>query len=193
VSTDSAAGKNDWYDATMIRTVTVVDEKNHALGTEEIIKAHTGTGTLHRAFSVYVFNPEKTSLLIQQRSRKKMLWPNIWANTCCSHPFEGETAIAAGKRRLTEELGFSCELQEGRAFVYRAEDATRGVEHEHVTILIGSAGNDIAVKPDPDEVAEWKWTTVSALLKAFDSHPDIYAPWLKIGLMNILASGNARS
>ena len=172
----------------MTRTVTIVDEKNHALGTEDIIKAHTGNGALHRAFSVYVFNAEKTSLLIQQRSEKKMLWPGVWANTCCSHPLQGETALDAGKRRLTEELGFSCDLQEGPSFVYRAEDAPRGVEHEHVTILLGTAGNDLQVKPDPDEVAEWKWTTVSALLKEFGKHPDIYAPWLKIGLMEILAS-----
>ena len=151
-------------------------------------RAHTGNGTLHRAFSVYVFNTEKTSLLIQKRSEKKMLWPGIWANTCCSHPLQGETALVAGKRRLTEELGFFCDLREGPTFVYRAEDAPRGVEHEHVTILLGTAPTDAPIKPDPDEVAQWKWIEVSALFKEFGEHPDSYAPWLKIGLMEILAS-----
>ena len=117
------------------RTVILVDQENREIGREEIVAAHTGEGQLHRAFSVYVFRDFGKEILIQKRSAKKMLWPGIWANSCCSHPMEGETPEAAGKRRLQEELGFTCDLKPVYSFVYRAQDGERGVEHEYVTIL----------------------------------------------------------
>src|SRR5438552_1937177 len=104
----------------MPRTVTLVDEQNHAIGTADLIAAHTGQGQLHRAFSVYVFRNDRSEILTQKRSVEKMLWPLIWANTCCSHPFENETPVEAGTRRLKEEMGFSVHLKERATFVYRA-------------------------------------------------------------------------
>src|SRR4051812_39991646 len=93
------------------RTVTLVDEQGSPIGVSEIVDAHTGHGKLHKAFSVYVFRNDGKEILIQQRSDKKMLWPMIWANTCCSHPFENESSSDAGERRLREELGFTTTLQ----------------------------------------------------------------------------------
>eukprot|EP01087_Luapelamoeba_hula_P017608 TRINITY_DN5564_c0_g3_i1.p1 TRINITY_DN5564_c0_g3~~TRINITY_DN5564_c0_g3_i1.p1 ORF type:complete len:289 (-),score=50.24 TRINITY_DN5564_c0_g3_i1:52-855(-) len=42
-------------------------------------------GMLHRAFSVFLFN-SKGELLLQQRSKDKLTFPENWTNTCCSHP-----------------------------------------------------------------------------------------------------------
>ena len=171
----------------MSRHVILVDEQNNQTGTMEIVTAHSGEGKLHRAFSVYVFSPDKSSLIIQQRSSKKMLFPLIWANTCCSHPQENEEMIAAGQRRLQEELGFSVPLTAGPSFVYHAEDPEgKGSEFEHVTTLIGTAPKGIVVRPDPGEVAAWKWIDVPTLRRDFEKYPDFFALWLKIGLSKIL-------
>ncbi len=171
----------------MQRTVILTNEAGEHLGTEDLLKAHTGEGTLHRAFSVYVFNPSNTAMIIQKRSSKKMLWPEIWANTCCSHPLEGEASSAAGERRLQEELGFRCPLTEGASFVYRAIDpAGQGIEHEHVRILVGTAKETISIQPDPDEVAEWKWMQLIALKTDMQRNPTTYAPWFHLGLKKIL-------
>ncbi len=176
----------------MTRTVTLTDENGMPQGMMEIVKAHTGSGSLHKAFSVYVFTPGKTSILIQRRSAKKMLWPMIWANTCCSHPFENETPSQAGERRLKEEFGMDCPLSPYMDFVYRAEDPQgRGVEHEHVTILTGEAAEDAPLKPNPDEIAEWKWVKVNELQKDMKADPDAYAPWFHMGLDHILHASNA--
>jgi isopentenyl-diphosphate delta-isomerase type 1 len=43
---------------------------------------------LHRAFSVFLFN-EENELLLQQRAASKITFPNVWTNTCCSHPLSG--------------------------------------------------------------------------------------------------------
>jgi len=73
-------------------------------------------GLLHRAFSVFLFNSKK-ELLLQQRASEKITFPNMWTNTCCSHPLaiSGETgstletailgAKRAAQRKLHHELG----------------------------------------------------------------------------------------
>jgi isopentenyl-diphosphate delta-isomerase len=66
---------------------------------------------LHRAFSVFVMN-KKGQLLLQQRAAHKYHSPLLWTNTCCSHQREGETNLAAGARRLEEEMGMQTELKE---------------------------------------------------------------------------------
>ena len=162
------------------RTVILVDQENREIGREEIVAAHTGEGQLHRAFSVYVFRDFGKEILIQKRSAKKMLWPGIWANSCCSHPMEGETPEAAGKRRLQEELGFTCDLKPVYSFVYRAQDGERGVEHEYVTILLGLVDETVKVVPNPDEVADTEWMPVNVLKKEMRLDPQKFAPWFHL-------------
>jgi isopentenyl-diphosphate delta-isomerase len=169
------------------RTVILCDADGRPGGTADIFAAHTGGGRLHLAFSVYVFRPDRRTLLIQQRSAEKMLWPLVWANTCCSHPREGETAVAAGVRRLREELGFSCDLTPGPEFVYRAEDPNgRGVEHEYDVVLIGTYDRD--PEPNSAEVADWKWVDVEQLQRDMADRPDRYTPWLHLGLPKVMAA-----
>ena len=168
--------------------VILVNEQGEKTGTSDTLEAHTGRGMLHKAFSVYVFRNKRRELLVQRRSRKKMLWPYVLANTCCSHPQEGETPREAGERRLKEEMGFTCALAEGPSFVYREEDPDkRGVEHEHVTILTGDI-EDADVIPDPNEVAEYRWVDTRELLEDMKKDPRAYAPWLPIGLQRILGT-----
>jgi hypothetical protein len=45
-------------------------------------------GILHRAFSVFIFNHDN-KLLLQQRAADKITFPEVWTNTCCSHPLVG--------------------------------------------------------------------------------------------------------
>lgn len=77
-------------------------------------------GLLHRAFSVFLFN-DKNELLLQQRASEKITFPDMWTNTCCSHPLmiPGETGSnlaeciegvkRAAQRKLDHELGIKKE------------------------------------------------------------------------------------
>lgn len=140
-------------------------------------------GILHRAFSVYVFN-NKGQLLIHQRSKLKSLWPLYWSNSCCSHPYKNEDYIKAGERRLKEELGFTCSLRIIDRFHYRSRYKNIGWEDELCTILVGEY--DGKVKPNPKEVADWKWADIKWLQKEIKENPDKYTPWFKIGLKRVL-------
>jgi len=169
----------------LMTDVILVNERGEEIGAADIIEAHMGKGLLHKAFSVYVFRQNRQELLLQKRSEKKMLWPLIWANTCCSHPRKGETSLEAGERRLQEEMGFNASLSDGPSFVYRAEDVGRGVEHEHLTLLAGDV-DDANVIPDPEEVAEYKWMNVEELMGDLQKSGELYAPWLKLGLPKLV-------
>jgi isopentenyl-diphosphate delta-isomerase len=166
------------------REVILCDESGRPQGACDLLAAHSGAGRLHLAFSVYLFSPDRRALLIQRRSAAKMLWPLVWANTCCSHPRAGENALDAGRRRLREEMGIDAELTRGPAFVYRAEDpAGRGVEHEYDVILLGTFAGDPV--PNPDEVAAWRWVDVEQLRTEMRERPEGYAPWLHLGLKRL--------
>jgi isopentenyl-diphosphate delta-isomerase len=161
------------------------------LGSADALSAHTGEGQLHLAFSVYVFSPDRRQLLIQQRSSEKMLWPLVWANTCCSHPRVNEPSIEAGRRRLLEEMGFICDLKTGPSFVYRAEDPDgRGVEHEYDICLIGTWSGEPA--PNAGEVNAWKWIDVKQLIGEMESSPGRFAPWLHRGLPLVVVDSTYR-
>jgi isopentenyl-diphosphate delta-isomerase len=81
-------------------------------------------GLLHRAFSVFLFNSEN-KLLLQQRADEKITFPDMWTNTCCSHPLA-----------VPGELGY--ELEDSIAGVKQA--AQRKLEHE-----LGIAAKDVCV------------------------------------------------
>ena len=160
----------------------LTNERGSSLGLIDILDAHTGEGKLHKAFSVFIFRKSESELLLQKRSSEKMLFPGLWANTCCSHPREGESITEAGERRLQEELGFSCPLKEVSSFVYRAEDPLkRGIEHEYDTVLVGGV-EEVEITADPKEIAECKWITLLDLQKDMVKNPDTYAPWFSLAL-----------
>ena len=77
-------------------------------------------GLLHRAFSVFLFD-DQNRLLLQQRASGKITFPDMWTNTCCSHPLgvPNETGSnlpdsiegvkRAAQRKLDHELGIKKE------------------------------------------------------------------------------------
>ncbi len=165
-----------------MKKLLLVNEKDAVIGFESKEKCHQGKGILHRAFAIFVFN-NKSQLLIQRRSRLKKLWPGYWENSCCSHPAKEETYVKAGERRLEEELGFSCSLKLIDKFQYQAPYKDIGSENEMCAILIGKYNGKI--KPNPREVAAWKWIETKELKRDIKKNPDEYTPWLKIALKKI--------
>ena len=94
----------------MEERVVLVDENDNETGTEEKLKVHVEK-KLHRSISILIFNI-KGEMLLQQRSVLKYHCPLLWSNACCTHPRLGEPVIEASHRRLKEEMGFDCDLEE---------------------------------------------------------------------------------
>ena len=167
--------------------VILVDEKDKEIGTEEKISAHRNGGKLHRAISIFVFNPQGETLL-QLRSKNKYHFRGLWTNTCCSHPRKGETVAEAAHRKLKQEFGFDTELKEVFSFIYRATDLKSGLtEHEFDHVFVGMF--DDKPKPNPKEVDSFKWISVTELKKDLKQNPGKYTPWLMPALERVQKAG----
>ena len=73
----------------------LVDENDNIIGHDSKYVCHqfnerNPQGLLHRAFSVFIFNHDN-ELLLQKRANTKITFPNVWTNSCCSHPLYGYT------------------------------------------------------------------------------------------------------
>ncbi|CAM1339933.1 isopentenyl-diphosphate Delta-isomerase [Tenacibaculum aestuarii] len=156
--------------------VILVDEQDNPIGLMEKIEAHE-KALLHRAFSVFVFN-EKNELMLQQRASEKYHSPLLWTNTCCSHQRDGESNIEAGKRRLQEEMGFSCELEELFSFIYKAPFDNGLTEHELDHVMIGRFNDEPII--NPEEVASYKWMPLEEVKSDIENYPEKYTAWFKI-------------
>ncbi|CAM1347292.1 isopentenyl-diphosphate Delta-isomerase [Tenacibaculum insulae] len=160
----------------MKEQVILVDKNDNPIGLMEKIEAHE-KALLHRAFSVFVFN-DKKELMLQQRAADKYHSPLLWTNTCCSHQRSGETNLAAGKRRLQEEMGFVCDLKEVFSFIYKAPFDNGLTEHELDHVMVGDFNEQPNI--NKEEVESYKWMTLEAVKNDIEKQPEIYTAWFKI-------------
>ena len=154
----------------MEEQVILVDTADNQLGLMPKMEAHE-KGVLHRAFSVFILN-DNGELMLQQRALHKYHSPGLWTNTCCSHQRNGESNIAAGQRRLQEEMGFQTSLREVTSFIYKAPFDNGLTEHELDHIMIGQY-NDVP-NINPDEVPVWKWIYIDSVRDDINLHPEKY-------------------
>ncbi|RKP28892.1 isopentenyl-diphosphate delta-isomerase [Metschnikowia bicuspidata] len=161
-------------------------------------------GLLHRAFLVFLFNNDG-QLLLQQRADEKITFPNMWTNTCCSHPlcvrselgpgnfFELASAVEgvknAAQRKLFHELGISARDCSIDAFQFLTrihyespsggEDSKWG-EHEVDYILILQTRKNIDIDPNYNEVRDFKWVSQDDLKVMFVDELLVFTPWFKL-------------
>jgi isopentenyl-diphosphate Delta-isomerase len=165
--------------------VILVDIEDVAIGTTEKQAAHV-TGSLHRAFSVFVLD-DAGRMLLQRRAITKYHSGGLWSNTCCSHPRPGESTMAAAQRRLFEEMGFHCPLEVAFSFVYRADVGGGLIEHEYDHVFLGRFNGEPA--PHPAEVDDWRWIDLPALLREVRERPGRFTYWFHIAFDELSARG----
>nr|AOE06716.1 isopentenyl-diphosphate delta-isomerase [uncultured bacterium]CCF99691.1 isopentenyl-diphosphate delta-isomerase [uncultured Flavobacteriia bacterium] len=160
----------------MEEQVILVNTNDQPIGLMPKMEAHE-KGILHRAFSVFILN-DKGELMLQQRALHKYHSPGLWTNTCCSHQRDGETNIAAGKRRLQEEMGFVTDLRGVASFIYKAPLNNGLTEHELDHIMIGKFNGTPNI--NLEEVADWRWMSVDAIRENIQNQPENYTVWFII-------------
>ena len=201
------------YDAEQIRLMDevciVLDADDRAIGSASKKSCHLMSnirqGLLHRAFSVFLFDPQTKRLLLQQRASEKITFPDMWTNTCCSHPLahpaeagQGdlasnvEGAKRAGQRKLGHELGIKAHQVPLEAFEflarihYLAESDGKWGEHEIDYILFIEA--DVTLDVNTNEVRDTRWVSMDELRQMFrDVETQTgkdkalkYTPWFRL-------------
>jgi len=155
----------------------LVDNEDREIGQLDKSACHDGSGVLHRAFSLFVFNGRQ-ELLIQQRAAGKRLWPSFWSNSCCSHPRAGEDMSGAVARRLQQELGLSAALRYVYKFEYVAPYGDLGTEHELCWVYVGRTRDEPVI--NTTEISDWRWVAPEALTDELARHGERFTPWLKL-------------
>lgn len=155
----------------------LVDENDREVGYLDKSSAHDADGILHRAFSVFVFDPAGR-LLMQQRSASKRLWPQYWSNSCCSHPRRGETMEVATRRRLQDELNIGADLEFVYKFSYQAAYGELGSENELCWVLLGRTREEVT--PNRHEIEATRFMTVQEIEEELAARPGVFTPWFKL-------------
>lgn len=160
--------------------ILLVNKEDKPLGYMEKIKAHEDGGTLHRAFSVFIYN-DLGEMLLQKRAIQKYHFGDLWTNACCSHQTKADSTIkAAAHRRLNEEFGFDTDLTQAFEFYYQADFSNGLSEHEYDHTYIGKFNGK--PNPNPEEISNYKWVKLQDLEKDIEANPESYTPWFKIAL-----------
>jgi len=176
----------------------LVDEEDNAIGAMDKKTCHLmeniNQGLLHRAFSAFVFRPTDGKLLLQQRASEKITFPDMWTNTCCSHPlddFEEEKVEkdqrgvrVAASRKLEHELG----IPQSQTPIDQFQFLTRihylapsdGVWGEHEVDYILFLTADVTVTPNTNEIRAYKYVDRAELEAMFQDPGNLFTPWFRL-------------
>ncbi|ORY97280.1 isopentenyl-diphosphate delta-isomerase [Syncephalastrum racemosum] len=190
----------DKYDEEQVRLMgemcIVIDENDKRIGADSKKTCHLmeniNKGLLHRAFSVFLFDSQNR-LLLQQRASEKITFPDMWTNTCCSHPLSNMLELVeenqvgarvAAQRKLEHELG----IPPDQILLERLNYLTRihylapsdGMWGEHEIDYIFFIKADVDLKINPNEVRDYKYVTPEELKAMFADSSVPMTPWFKL-------------
>jgi isopentenyl-diphosphate delta-isomerase len=168
--------------------VVLLDDQGSPIGTMPKEQAHTADTPLHAAFSCFGFDGAGR-LLLTRRALTKRTWGGVWTGTCCGHPGPEEDPADAVVRRLRDELGVTPRSVDIVLpnFRYRAVAPNGLVENEICPVFTAVLTGD--PRPDPAEVAEWRWVEVGDLVAAVRATPFVFSPWLVLQIDELLSAG----
>jgi isopentenyl-diphosphate delta-isomerase len=206
---------SEQYDAEQVRLMEEVcilldrDDRNQGPCSKKDchLMSNINKGLLHRAFSLFLFSGEG-KLLLQQRASEKITFPDMWTNTCCSHPLHiaGEQGSATGEadslaasiegvkraaqRKVEQELGIQAKdapvdkMHFLTRIHYLAPSDGQWGEHEidYILFLQHPAAQGPKLAPNPNEVRDVRWVSQEDLRDMFSSNPEnlTYTPWFKL-------------
>lgn len=201
-----------YYDPTQLKLmdeqIILVDQSDNPIGQASKYEAHRNSnitsGMLHRAFSLFLFSPtndSKFKLLLQERSFKKITFPGMLTNTCCSHPQNTEqesNGVAGCKhaavRKVKHELGITTlsplDLTFFGRIQYSAQSCSEWGENEIDYLLVGKLDPmNQAIEPNENEVKSICWVEREELDQMFLNKTFSFTPWFtKLHNSGILGS-----
>ena len=161
--------------------IALVDINDRITGYETKGEVHR-RGLLHRAFSVFIVRNGK--MLIQRRNPDKYHSGGLWSNTCCSHQRKGEELQESVHRRMIEEMGIDCGLEELFSFVYRTQFRPDLIEYEYDHVFAGTYDGEVRV--NPEEASEIKWIPLEELGEALVKTPEKFSSWFIISAPEVM-------
>lgn len=157
--------------------VVLLDQHGQPTGVMEKYAAHQQQTPRHLAFSTWIFNPSG-EFLVTCRALSKKAWPGVWTNSVCGHPQWQEAVAHAVQQRCLYEVGLHVEqitaIQPD--FRYCATDPSGIMENEICPVY--AAFSRDKVQPRADEVMDFHWVQLPALVAAVQATPWAFSPWM---------------
>ncbi len=165
-------------------TVLLVDDRDRFTGRyASRAEAHRGDGLHHRAFVCVLF--DRAGRVLLQR-RRHWLWDGLWDLTAVSHVLyrdgRRETYAQAAARALRKEMGIlGIRVRKVTGFNYFAKHPTGDAcENEYCAVLVGRY--DGPVRPDPEDVYEYRWMAWEDFVRDVKARPEAYTPWTRLSV-----------
>ncbi|KAL1651982.1 isopentenyl-diphosphate delta-isomerase idi1 [Diplodia intermedia] len=204
-SSDNGDSDLAGYDEEQIRLMDemciVLDENDVPIGSASKKVCHLmeniNRGLLHRAFSVFLFDADNR-LLLQQRATEKITFPDMWTNTCCSHPLgvptetgsDLPTSVAGAKRAAQRKLGHELGIPAHQVPVdefdfltrihYLAPSDGKWGEHEIDYILFIRPKKGVTLDVNVNEVRDTRYVSPEELRAMFEDKSLKFTPWFKL-------------
>lgn len=148
------------------------------IGSAPKLASHHHDTPLHLAFSCYVFN-DSGKLLVTQRALSKKVWPGVWTNSFCGHPFPDEKLEDAVIRRAHDELGTRIKCIECvvKDYQYTTPAYENVIENEICPVFFAQI--DGLIHPNPDEVEAYRWLSWDEYAMELVDRAQDYSYWAK--------------
>lgn len=126
-------------------------------------------GLWHSSSHIWIYDGQGR-VLLQRRSHMTWNYPDCWDISSAGHLSSGETALAAARRELKEELGI--EVRPGQLQLLKilrrapwvVSYHQRHREYQYLYAL--QLPKDTVFKPNPLEVSAIRWVRLEELLRA---------------------------
>jgi len=127
-------------------------------------------GLWQRVVHIFIFNNKK-ELLICRRPKTTRAYPGVWTSSAGGHVEHGERYRASAARELYEELGLRLNLQD--VGIFEANDPRHG--KKLTRLFAAKLPHTKAVRPDPNEVAAYKFESMQKLQEDIARFPRRFA------------------
>ena len=139
----------------------VINEKGEYTGKVESRDVCHKEGLWHKAVAVFIVN-SKGQVLLQKRSAKKKMWPNMWDITAGGHVDSGEFGIDIDKKDITF-IGSSI-----------SSNIKGDIKNNHFNeyYIVNKDLDESKLLLNEDEVSSVKWIEKDDIIKRVLNHYD---------------------
>ena len=158
--------------------IDICDENNNLLGIQKMRSEAHRDSLWHRASYVWIYNSER-EILLQLRTKEKILYPNRWAVSAAGHVGVSETPITAGLREIEEEIGLKLHKEDLNFFIIKKhQEIFREVKNNEFRYVyfFRFDGNINQLKLQEEEVQKVQFFSVDQIKEGLKTDPNRYVP-----------------